>query len=82
MDRRRTIFLAAALLTMALPPSVLAQAPRARLTIHVRGVLAKGGLVRLGLYDRASYEKDGEPVAFADVAAKATSMPMTGWTRR
>jgi uncharacterized protein (DUF2141 family) len=71
MDRRRTMFLAAALLMAALPSSVPAQAPRARLTVHVRGVLAKGGLVRLGLYDRAGYEKDGEPVAFADVPAKA-----------
>jgi uncharacterized protein (DUF2141 family) len=57
-----------------------AQGPRVRLTIHVQGVLARGGLVRLGLYDRASYDKDGEPVAFADVAAKAgeTVITLTG----
>jgi uncharacterized protein (DUF2141 family) len=64
------IWLTAALLTAALPSCVMAQG-RARLTIHVEGVLAKGGLVRLGLYDRASYEKDGEPVASADVPARA-----------
>jgi len=52
----------------------------ARLTIHVRGVLAKGGLVRLGVYDRTAYGKDGEPVAFADVAARAgeTVITLTG----
>ena len=77
MDRRRTLLLAAALLTVALPQCVWAQSGRARLTIHVRGVLAKGGLVRLGLYDRASYEKDGEPIAFADVPAKAGETVIT-----
>lgn len=48
-----------------------------RLTIHVQGVLAKGGLVRLGVYDRAAYDKEGEPVAFADVAAKADETVIT-----
>lgn len=57
---------------LALPAApAQAQAARARLTIHVQGVLAKGGLVRLGLYDKAAYEKDGEPVASADVPARA-----------
>lgn len=65
---------------LALPHAVQAQGHAARLTIHVRGVSAKGGLVRLGLYDRAAYDKDGEPVAFADVAAKAgeTVITLTG----
>lgn len=75
MDRAR-ILLAAALLIAALPSFALAQG-RAHLTIHVQGVLAKGGLVRLGLYDRASYEKDGEPVASADVPAKTGETVIT-----
>jgi uncharacterized protein (DUF2141 family) len=76
----RTVLLAALLPFLAPPDALRAQAPRARLTIHVQGVSAKGGLVRLGLYDRASYDKDGEPVAFADVAAKAgeTVITLTG----
>jgi uncharacterized protein (DUF2141 family) len=75
MNRIRSAFLAALLL--AQPVAATAQAPRARLTIHVTGVLAKGGLVRLGVYDRASYEKDGEPVAFADVPARAGETVIT-----
>jgi uncharacterized protein (DUF2141 family) len=68
MNRFSLLLLAAAL---ALPVAAQAQAGRARLTIHVQGVVPAGGLVRLGLYDRASYENDGEPIAFADVPAKA-----------
>ena len=74
MKRIQSFFLAALLLA---PAAATAQAPRARLTIHVTGVLAKGGLVRLGVYDRASYEKDGEPLAFADVPAKAGETVIT-----
>ncbi len=41
----------------------------ANLTIHVRNV-GPGGLVRLGLYDEASYPDDkSKPIAFADVPA-------------
>jgi uncharacterized protein (DUF2141 family) len=79
MNRIWTVLALMAPLCAALPPAALAQnaAARARLTIHVQGVLAKGGLVRLGVYDRAAYDKDGEPVAFADVAAKADETVIT-----
>jgi len=77
MNRFLPLLLATAL---ALPGVALAQGGRARLTIHVEGVLARGGLVRLGVYDRAGYEKDGEPLAFADVPARApqTVITLTG----
>jgi uncharacterized protein (DUF2141 family) len=80
MNRMQSLLLAALLPFLALAAPVLAQGPKARLTVHVQGVLAKGGLVRLGLYDRTSYDKDGEPVASADVAAKAgeTVITLTG----
>jgi len=43
--------------------------PTATLTIHVENV-GRGGMVRLGLYDRAGYPDDkSEPVAAADVPA-------------
>jgi uncharacterized protein (DUF2141 family) len=42
----------------------------ASLTIHVRAVSPGGGIMRLGLYDRAGYRSDGAPVASADVPAK------------
>ena len=66
-----------AALLLAPPVAAAAQGARARLTVHVTGVLPQGGLVRLGVYDRASYEKDGEPVAFADVAARAGETVIT-----
>jgi uncharacterized protein (DUF2141 family) len=56
-------------LTQGLAPS--AGQVQARLTIHVRGVEARGGILRLGLYDRARYRAEGEPLAFADVPARA-----------
>jgi len=43
--------------------------PTATLTIHVENVV-RGGLVRLGLYDRAGYPDDAsKPIASADVTA-------------
>ncbi len=42
------------------------------LVIHVANVDAKGGMIRLGLYDAAGYSDDKtEPVAAADVKAQA-----------
>jgi uncharacterized protein (DUF2141 family) len=42
----------------------------ATLVIHVQGVSPKGGILRLGLYDAASYPDDkSEPAASADVPA-------------
>src|SRR3569833_2153427 len=77
MDRKisRSALLLALLLA-APAGAAWAQGP-ARLTIHVQGVLAKGGLVRLGVYDRTAYAKDGEPLAFADVAARAGETVIT-----
>jgi uncharacterized protein (DUF2141 family) len=61
---------------------VLAAGPAqaASLTIRVENVLP-GGLVRLGLYDQASYpDDDAKPVAAADVPAMAgtTTITLTG----
>ena len=47
----------------------LAQA-RATLHVTVQGVVAGGGILRMGLYERAGYAKDDNPVAFADVPAR------------
>lgn len=80
MDRKISRSALLLVLLLAAPAGMAwAQGP-ARLTIHVQGVLAKGGLVRLGLYDRTAYAKDSEPVAFADVAARAgeTVITLTG----
>ena len=71
------LYCAAALVLLTLPGAALAQGRDAQLTIHVQGVLASGGLVRLGVYDRASYDKAGEPVASADVVAKADETVIT-----
>lgn len=72
-------FLAAgALVSLTLPQAVRAQeVSRARLTIHVQGVVPACGLVRLGVYDRAAYDKQGAPVVFADVAAQAGETMIT-----
>jgi uncharacterized protein (DUF2141 family) len=77
MKRGWVILVTLGLLCAGLAPAAQAQGTGARLTIHVQGVLAKGGLVRLGVYDRAAYDKEGEPVAFADVAAKADETVIT-----
>jgi uncharacterized protein (DUF2141 family) len=57
----------AAVLALLSGPA-LAQA-RGNLSVTVQGVVP-GGMIRLGLYDRAGYAKDDNPVAFADVSAK------------
>jgi uncharacterized protein (DUF2141 family) len=52
-------------------PARAAEPASATLVVHVRDV-GPGGLVRLGLYDEASYPDDeSTPVAFADVPAIA-----------
>jgi uncharacterized protein (DUF2141 family) len=69
MNRVQTFLPAVTLLILS--HAVMAQtATRAELTIHVQGVEARGGFLRLGVYDRATYDRNGEPVAFADVAAR------------
>lgn len=65
----------AGLLALAGPPA-RAQGPApgaaASLTIRIENVSARGGVVRLGLYTRATYPNDkAEPVAAADVPAHA-----------
>ena len=40
------------------------------LTIHVENVSARGGILRLGLYDAANYAGDANPAASADVTAR------------
>ena len=58
---------------LALPSlAVQAQDSGTSLTIRIENVSAKGGILRLGLYDRASYPDDNaKPAAFADVPAQA-----------
>ena len=44
--------------------------PTGDITIHIEGVLPTGGLIRLGIYDEASYPDDNsKPIASADVPA-------------
>lgn len=61
--------IAAALVLALFQGAALAQA-RATLSVTVQGVVP-GGMIRLGVYDRAGYARDDNPVAFADVPAKA-----------
>jgi uncharacterized protein (DUF2141 family) len=50
----------------------------ASLTVHVADLDAKGGILRLGLYDAARYPDDkSDPIAFADVPVKGRSMVVT-----
>lgn len=52
--------------------AVQAQDSGTSLTIRIENVSAKGGILRLGLYDRTSYPDDNaKPAAFADVPAQA-----------
>ena len=67
MSRTVYAILALALAFAGLSAPAFAQA-RANLTITVQGVIPPGGMLRLGVYDRAGYDKDKE-VAFADVKA-------------
>jgi uncharacterized protein (DUF2141 family) len=63
---------AAVLAGLSLAAPARAQDPGATLVIHVEGVSAKGGTLRLGLYDQARYpDDDAAPVASADVQAEA-----------
>lgn len=66
--RLPSAFLAALLALALYQGPALAQA-RGTLHVTVQGVLP-GGFIRLGVYDRAGYAKDSNPVAFADVPAK------------
>ena len=50
--------------------------PRATLTITVQGVVPPGGMLRLGVYDRAGYDTDKE-TAFADVPARPGTTVVT-----
>lgn len=69
--------LAAMMLLMAMAPA-RAQDANATLVIHVQGVSPKGGILRLGLYDEASYpDDDSKPVASADVQAQAGQTTVT-----
>lgn len=68
--------LAGGLVSFGLTP-VMAQEP-ATLVIHVQNVSAKGGVLRLGLYDQAHYADDDAPaVASADVPAQAGETVIT-----
>lgn len=52
--------------------AALAAGPTANLTIRVENVLPAGGILRLGLYDQASYPNDAsKPTASADIPAIA-----------
>lgn len=65
--------IAVALALLALAPAVQAQGG-GRLSITVEGLVAGGGVLRLGLYDRKGYAADSNPVKFADVPVK---LPVT-----
>jgi uncharacterized protein (DUF2141 family) len=65
------LVLAVALIQPAKADEAVADAPNptATLTIHIENV-GRGGIVRLGLYDRAGYPDDkSTPIAAADVTA-------------
>jgi uncharacterized protein (DUF2141 family) len=67
--------LAAGILAMTLAAQA---APAADLTIRVENLSPAGGILRLGLYDRAHYPDDNsKPVASADVKATGTEMVIT-----
>ena len=51
---------------------------RADLTLRIEDVSPKGGVVRLGLYDKARYpDNDSTPIASADVKATPGEMTIT-----
>jgi uncharacterized protein (DUF2141 family) len=59
------------MLAVGLVAPARAQDQAATLVIHVQGLSPKGGTLRLGLYDQASYpDDDSTPVASADVKAE------------
>jgi uncharacterized protein (DUF2141 family) len=52
--------------------------PAADLTIRIENLLPEGGILRLGVYDRAHYpDDDSKPVASADVKASGSEMVIT-----
>lgn len=66
--------LAAGVFAMALAAQAQ-PAPSAQLTIRIENLSPAGGMLRLGLYDRAHYPDDNsKPVAAADVKAIGTEM--------
>lgn len=74
MKRKLTgSIVAAALALLALQVPAQAQG-LGRLTVTVEGLVAGGGMLRLGLYDRKGYGADSNPVKFADVPVK---LPVT-----
>jgi uncharacterized protein (DUF2141 family) len=63
---------------MASLPAPAAAVPTANLTIRVENLLPAGGILRLGLYDRAHYpDDDSKPVASADVKASGSEVVIT-----
>jgi uncharacterized protein (DUF2141 family) len=65
-------------LAVGLVAPARAQASNATLVIHVQNVSSKGGILRLGLYDEASYpHDDAKPVASADVKAEGPQTTIT-----
>jgi uncharacterized protein (DUF2141 family) len=66
------------LLAAGLVAPARAQDQTTTLVIHVEDVSPKGGILRLGLYDEASYpDDDSKPVASADVKAEAGRTTIT-----
>jgi uncharacterized protein (DUF2141 family) len=56
----------------------VATSQTAQLTIHIERVSARGGILRLGLYDAAHYPDDNStPVASADVPANSDIVTVT-----
>jgi len=64
---RPAVAMLALVLSLAGTMPALAQA-RANLSVTVQGVIPPGGILRMGLYDRAGYSKNNG-TAFADVPA-------------
>lgn len=70
--------LAVSLMGLVAPARAQTQGGKATLVIHVQGVSPKGGILRLGLYDEASYpHDDAKPVASADVKAQGPQTTIT-----
>lgn len=78
MNPRLCACLAVMLALLAAPAPTGAQA-RGTLIVTVEGVIPPGGVLRMGVYDRAGYDTDKE-TAFADVPAKigTTVVTLTG----
>jgi uncharacterized protein (DUF2141 family) len=64
--------------TAAPSPAATQNTGKAGLTIHVEGISSRGGVLRLGLYDAATYpDDDSTPVATADVPATGSIVTVT-----